>query len=168
MEQADLLKKLVKALEGLGIPYLLTGSMASSVFGEPRYTHDIDVVVDITLAQVISLCAAFPDPEYYCSTEAAKQAVRDRFQFNILHTTSGLKVDVIVASKSDFDRSRLSRGIRLPAGQDFDAIFGSPEDIIVKKLEYYRDGGSEKHLRDIVGVLTVQGAQLIAIIWLDG
>jgi hypothetical protein len=59
VEQADLLKVLVGTLEKIGVPYLLTGSLATSAFGEPRFTHDIDVVVRLTLAQVPQLCAAF-------------------------------------------------------------------------------------------------------------
>jgi hypothetical protein len=156
MEQSELLKHLTGTLDRLGIPYLLTGSMASSVYGEPRFTNDIDVVAALPLAQVPALCAAFPAPDFFCSPEAAEQAVRQQFQFNILHVASGLKVDVIVATDSAFDRSRLSRGVRLPAGEDFEATFASPEDVIVKKLEYFREGGSDKHLRDVVGVLKVQ------------
>jgi hypothetical protein len=157
VEQAELLKKLVLSLEDLSVPYLLTGSLATSAFGEPRFTHDIDVVVRLTLAQVPQLCAAFPAPDYYCELTAAKEAVRQRFQFNILHPASGQKVDVIVATDSEFDCTRLARGVRVPAGPDFEATFSAPEDVIIKKLEYFREGGSEKHLRDIVGVLHVQG-----------
>jgi len=160
MEQAELLKKLVVTLEKISVPYLLTGSLATSAFGEPRFTHDIDVVVWLTLAQVPPLCAAFPAPDYYCDQTAAEHAARQRFQFNILHPASGQKVDVIVATDSEFDRARLARGIRVPAGPDFDATFSAPEDLIIKKLEYFREGGSEKHLRDIVGVLKVQGERV--------
>jgi hypothetical protein len=156
VEQSELLKRLAGTLDRLGIPYLLTGSMATSVYGEPRFTNDIDVVVALGPDQVPALCAAFPAPDFFCSPDAAEQAVRQRFQFNILHLASGLKVDVIVATDSAFDRSRLGRGVRLPAGEDFDATFASPEDVIIKKLQYFREGGSDKHLRDIVGVLKVQ------------
>ena len=160
MEQAELLEKLVVTLEKLNVPYLLTGSLATSAFGEPRFTNDIDVVVRLALAQVPHLCALFPAPDFYCDQTSAEQAVRQRFQFNILHPTSGQKVDVIVASDSEFDRSRLARGVRIPVSPDFEATFSAPEDVIVKKLEYFREGGSAKHLRDIVGVLKVQGERI--------
>jgi hypothetical protein len=160
MEPSELLKHLSSTLEGLGIPYLVTGSMASTNYGEPRFTNDIDVVVALKDSQAADLYAAFPPPEYYCSLTAIAQAIRDRFQFNILQPGSGLKVDVIVATDSDFDRSRLTRGRRLPAGADFEATFAAPEDVILKKLEYFREGGSEKHLRDIVGILKVQGERI--------
>ena len=160
MEPSELLKHLSSTLDGLGIPYLVTGSMASTNYGEPRFTNDIDVVVTLKDSQAADLCAAFPPPEYYCSPEAVAQAIRDRFQFNILHPASGLKVDVIMATDSEYDRVRLARGLRLAAGDDFEAIFAAPEDVILKKLEYFREGGSEKHLRDIVGILKVQGERI--------
>ncbi len=160
MEQSDLLKRLVNTLDSLGIPYLITGSMASTAYGEPRFTNDIDVVVAMSLAQAPAFCGSFPAPEFYCALDAVEQAVRQGFQFNILHPASGLKVDVIVATDSAFDRSRLAHGVRLPAGADFDATFAAAEDVIVKKLQYFQEGGSEKHLRDIVGMLKVQGARI--------
>src|SRR5436309_2263540 len=128
MEQSDLLKHLVNTLERLGVPYLLTGSMATIAYGEPRFTNDIDVVVAMTPAHVPAFCAAFPAPEYFCSPEAATQAVQQRFQFNVLHPASGLKVDVMVATDSEFDRCRLARGIRLAGGPEFEATFAAPED----------------------------------------
>jgi hypothetical protein len=156
MEMYDLLKHLGDTLDRLGIPYVVVGSVASILHGEPRYTNDIDVVVDLDLSRLAAFCAAFPPPDYYCSLEAAREAVTTRFQFNILHLTSGLKIDVIVPSNSAFDRSQLSRGIRESARDDFETSFASPEDVIIKKLEYFKLGGSEKHLRDIAGILKVQ------------
>jgi hypothetical protein len=156
----DLLKHLGQTFDALGIPYLITGSMATISYGDPRLTTDIDVVAALTPLNVAVACAAFPAPDYYCSIVAAEQAVRERSQFNILHPNSGLKIDVIIATESAFDRSRLGRGVRLPAGADFEVTFAAPEDVILKKLEYYRLGGSEKHLRDIVGVLRVRSDKI--------
>ncbi len=160
MEPSELLACLVRTLERLGIPYLVTGSNATIAYGEPRFTNDIDVVVDLRLNQVPALCAAFPAPEFYVSQPAAETAVRQRHQFHIIHPASGLKIDVIVASDSPFDRNRLRRGRRLTAGADLKVWFGSPEDVILKKLEYFREGGSDKHLSDIAGVLKVQGPRV--------
>jgi hypothetical protein len=160
MEQFDLLKHLATALDAMHIPYLLTGSMATIAYGEPRFTQDIDVVVAMTPAQVPAFCAAFAAPDFYCPQEAVEQAVRQRFQFNILHPASGLKVDVILATDSEFDRSRFGRATRLPVGKDFEATFAAPEDVIIKKLQYFQEGASEKHLRDIAGMLKVQANRI--------
>lgn len=157
MEQSEFLKSLTDTLERLAIPYLITGSMASATYGEPRFTNDVDVVVKLDAARVSLFCAAFPPPDYYVSLDAAREAVNTRFQFNILHLTSGMKIDVIVATDSDFDRLRFARSRRVQLRSDFSSTLASPEDVILKKLEYFKLGGSEKHLRDIVGILKVQG-----------
>ena len=160
MMPTDLLRRAAEVLDGLGIPYLVTGSMASSVFGDARLTNDIDVVVDLKPSQVDAFCAAFPEPEFYCPREFVAEAVRKRFQFNVIHPESGLKIDFMLPSDSPFDRSRLSRAVRLQDSPDGGAWFASPEDVILKKLEYFKEGGSEKHVRDILGVLRIRGNRI--------
>jgi len=148
---------LLKTLEQLGIRYVIVGSTASSLYGEPRMTLDLDVVVKLSISHVQPLLDAFPEPDYYVSSDAIREAVRTKFQFNILHLSSGLKVDMIVASDSEFDRSLFDRCRQLTIGSmGVPAFVAAPEDVIVKKLQYFVEGGSEKHLRDIVGMLNVQ------------
>ena len=89
-----------------------------------------------------------------------RDAIRHGSQFNIIHPKSGLKIDVIVPAPSEFNRSRFNRARRVRAGTDWDASFASPEDAIIKKMEYFREGESEKHLRDITGVLKTSGADI--------
>ena len=84
----------------------------------------------------------------------------NRSQFNIIHPGSGLKIDVMVPAMTEFDRSRFARALRVQAGSSWSASFASPEDAIIKKMEYFREGRSERHLRDIAGVLKTSGAQL--------
>ena len=84
--------------------------------------------------------------------ESMKDAISRRFMFNIIHPASGLKVDVMIKQKSKFDVSRFSRGNNYPM-DDIDVNFAAPEDVIIKKMEFYKMGGSEKHLRDITGIL---------------
>jgi hypothetical protein len=157
VEFAEFYDYLVNALERIGIPYRIVGSMASIAYGEPRFTNDIDVVVRLEPDQVEAFCAEFPAPGFYCPVETAREAVLRRFQFNILHPASGLKADIILATDSPFDRSRFARGQRLFSTDTRQAWIASPEDVILKKLVFFREGGSEKHLRDIVGILKVQG-----------
>ncbi len=160
MEQSELLRYLVSALEKLAVRYFVTGSTASIFFGEPRFTNDIDVVVDLRENDVDRFCAEFPDGEFYLSDEAVRRAVSRRGSFNILHPGSGLKVDVIVPADTIFNRSRFARIQRVQPAADFEACFTSAEDVIVKKMEFFREGGSEKHLRDIAGILKISGATL--------
>lgn len=155
MEQDELLRLAVETLERLEIPYLVTGSVATIFYGEPRFTNDIDIVVQLDRGSAGRLVEAFPADELYVAREAALGAVARRGQFNLIHPRSGLKVDFMVASMDAFDRSRFGRGRRVRTAEDREATFASPEDVILKKLVYFRDGGSDKHLRDVAGVLRI-------------
>lgn len=157
MEQSELLKHLVKAFEALGIRYFLTGSIASIFYGEPRFTNDIDVVAEIKEEHIGGLLNLFPPGEFYADEEAMREAIAWNRQFNIIHPGSGLKIDVIVCGKEPFNEGRFNRAGRLPAAEDLLANFASPEDVIIMKLRYYKEGGSEKHLRDIAGMVKISG-----------
>jgi hypothetical protein len=139
---------------------LVVGSIASIAYGEARFTNDIDIVIELPSDKVKAFCAAFPSDDFYVSPQAVHQAVATHFQFNVIHPTSGLKIDFIVLSESDFDRSRRERRRQLFVLPDGPAWFASPEDVILKKMVYFQEGGSDKHLRDIAGVLRLQGNKI--------
>jgi len=160
MEPSDLLRHLAHCLDKWKIPYLITGSMASMAYGEPRLTNDIDVVVDLREGNLSALAECFPESDFYFDIDAARQAVLRKTQFNIIHPASGLKIDLIVAKADDFDVSRFRRARRLRPFEDTEADFASPEDVIIKKMEYYREGQSDKHLRDIAGILKISGDEI--------
>lgn len=153
MELSDLLRQVTTALQGLGVAHFVTGSMATVIYGEPRFTNDIDLVADLSAANVEGLLAAFPAPEWYLDLERVARAVRQRGQFNLLHPTSGLKVDFMVSESDAFDRQRFARTRSVEIGDGLTVSYASPEDVILKKLVYYQLGGSDKHLRDIAGVM---------------
>jgi hypothetical protein len=131
MEQSDLLRYLTETLERLSLRYFVTGSTATIFFGEPRFTNDIDVVVDLPGERIPEFCAAFPAPGYYLSEDTVRRAVSRRGQFNIIHPTGGLKIDVMVAADTPFNRSRFSRARRVTPERDFGAVFSSAEDVIL-------------------------------------
>jgi len=160
MEQSDLLQFCVTALEHLGIQYFVTGSTASIIYGEPRFTNDIDIVASIESPKVSKLCEAFPLPDFYVSVDAVRDAVQTHGQFNVLHPASGLKVDFIVPANTAYDRGRFLRSRRIEAAPGCNANFASLEDVILMKLRYYREGGSDKHLRDIAGIVKISGDRL--------
>jgi hypothetical protein len=160
MEQLDLLRYVAAVTEDMGLRYFVTGSTATIFYGEPRFTNDIDVVIELSEQRIVDFCRRFPQDAFYISEAAAHEAVLNKSQFNIIHPASGLKVDVIVPKPSPFNESRFARVRRLHAADDFDACFASPEDAIIKKMEYYRQGGSEKHIRDITGVLKISQGQI--------
>ena len=157
MELSELLQKIVDVFEDLHIPYLVTGSVASMVYGEPRLTNDIDVVAEIGEQHVKGMIDSFSEEEFYISEDMIRDAIRRAGQFNIIHPASGLKVDVIIKRNSPFDDSRFKRTKRLFPGESYQANFAAPEDVIIKKMEYYKLGESEKHLRDITGILKISG-----------
>jgi hypothetical protein len=156
----QLMQKVADFLERRSTPYRIVGSMASIVYGEPRFTNDVDVLVDLPREQVDALCGEFPPPDYYVSADAVRQAIANRHQFNILHIPSGLKVDMILAVDTEFGRLDLSQGQRIKSEGAYNARFASPENVILKKLSYFQEGGSDKHLRDVAGIILIQGEKI--------
>jgi hypothetical protein len=160
MSQSELLKKVVTAMETTGTPYMLTGSYASSLQGEPRLTHDIDLVVAITPAAAQLLLVEFPPPDYYLDETAINNAIQHKSQFNLVDIRHGDKVDFWMLSDEPFDQSRFARRIT----EEFEGqrLFVSrPEDTILMKLRWAKmSGGSEKQLADARSVLELQGNKL--------
>jgi len=160
MEQDELLYYTIKALEELKISYMICGSLASSAYGHPRLTNDIDIVADISLKDISGLLQKFPKEEFYLSENALHKAIQRRSQFNIIHPSSGYKVDIFVSGLDAFGRSQIQRRRLLQITEKYSAYFASPEDVIIKKMEYFRTGESERQFRDIIGILQVSGDQL--------
>jgi len=142
------------------IPYFVTGSVASFIYGEPRLTQDIDIVADIQEKNIPGLVRFFPEGEFYLEVLSIKRAVGERSQFNIIHPSSGLKIDVIIPKKNEFDRLRFERRRTVRTAEGLEVSYSSPEDIIVSKIEFYQQGRSEKHLRDIAGIIKISGDDL--------
>ena len=159
MDQAELLVYLLDVLERQKLRYALVGSHASMAYGEQRLTNDIDVLVDLSPGTLVPFCNEFPQPPFYVSDDGARYAVTHGGTFNIIDPGGGQKIDIFVPS-SDFDRSQLDRAAPLPISPTRQAMFVSPEDVILKKMEYYHEGGSEKHLRDITGMLKLLGPRI--------
>ena len=160
METFDLLRRVHGVCERLGIDYHTVGSMATIMFGIPRLTLDVDVVLDLHLNQVDDFCDEFPPDEFFLSKPAVMEAVRRRTQFNIVQSTTALKVDCIIPDGSAHSLSEMGRGTTRPTPAGFVARFASPEDVIIKKMEYFRLGGSDKHLSDSAQVLQVSRSQI--------
>ena len=160
MEPSELLRYMVDVLERLGLQYLVTGSVATIQYGEPRFTNDIDIVVDLPASAVGEFCNAFPSADFYVDESTVRDAIANRSQFNIIHPATGLKIDVMIPARDAFNASRFARAKRLVFDDDCSVSFASPEDVIIKKLEYFVAGGSDKHLRDITGMLKISGEDI--------
>ncbi len=163
MPGLELFEIFTRPLENLGVSYLVTGAVASIVYGEPRTTHDIDLVLDLHTRDVARLPQAFPPQEFYCPPEEVIRveiARTDRGHFNLIHHDTGYKADIYLKGGHPlhawaFPRRRT---ITLPGGSQMS--IAPPEYVILRKLEFYREGRSDKHLRDIRGILDVSGAEI--------
>jgi len=165
--QPDLLAALepvVRALEELSIEYSVVGSVASSAYGVARSTVDADVVAKLGGARVDALVSRL-EQDYYVDRDAARDAVRRRSMFNVIHLATMVKVDVYVLTDRAFDVGSFARriGRRLPDEEGARTyLLDTPEDTILHKLEWYRAGGevSDRQWGDIIGVLVIQGDAL--------
>ena len=156
MSQSELLSKVVDVLAASGTPYMLTGSYASSLQGEPRLTHDIDLVVAITPTGARALINSFPPPDYYLDEFSVSEAIRQKSQFNLLDAVGGDKVDFWILTDDPFDQSRFSRRyVEEFEGQQL--YVSRPEDTILMKLRWAElSGGSEKQFGDALSVYALQ------------
>jgi hypothetical protein len=157
VEVSDLVRMIAGFCSEHGLEYFVTGSVAGSVWGMYRTTHDVDVVVVLPRWRVRDLRRAFPESEFYLSEEAAADAIARCGQFNIIHQFTGLKIDVIIPEESAFTESRLARARPTEVAPGITAMLASPEDVILNKLIFYRSGHSPKHLSDIANILKVRG-----------
>jgi hypothetical protein len=156
LEPRQLLQVAAHFFESHGIAYRIVGSMASIAYGENRFTNDIDIVADLQPQQIDDLCQHFQPPDYYVARQAVAEAIARGHQFNIIHIPAGLKIDVMLPKRTEYARLEQQRAIRLADPDGLSAVFATPEDVILNKLIFFQLGGSDKHLRDIAGILHVK------------
>jgi Nucleotidyltransferase of unknown function (DUF6036) len=155
MTIAQVLADVSTRLERAGIAFMVTGSLASSLHGEPRTTLDVDVVIDPTPESLRRFVDALPTT-MYVEPDAAEDALRQRGQFNVIDTETGWKIDLIIRKDRAFSREEFAR--RQEAEISGTRTFvASAEDTIIAKLEWARASDSERQLRDIEGILAVSG-----------
>lgn len=160
MSQPELLIKVVTVLEKAGIDYMMTGSIVSSLQGEPRSTHDIDMVVLLEKPMINELLNAFPPPNYYLDEATILDALKRHEMFNLLDIIEGDKVDFWMLTDDPFDRSRFSRKVTVEL-MNLKMKISSPEDTILAKLRWAKlSGGSEKQFGDTLRVYEVQFPKL--------
>lgn len=141
----------------LGATWAATGSIASTFYGEVRSTNDIDIIVLLDARAAEALPRVFPETDFYCPPPDVIQIERNREQrghFNLVHHDSGWKADVYLSSYDPVDTWALQNR-RAVENEGVKIWLAPPEYVIIKKLEFLREGGGEKHLRDIRGMLAV-------------
>lgn len=159
MTLQNVLTRLTSALESAQVPYMLTGSVASSAHGTARSTHDIDIVIAPTPAQVLALMQQFAASDYYADEQQALEALGNRSQFNIIDHSTGWKVDFIIAENSEYGRTALARRMVIDIAGN--AVYvASAEDVLLAKLRWAKLGGSERQLEDAAGIVSTQAGSL--------
>ncbi len=170
MPPQDEIALFASRLNRLGVPYMVTGATAAIVYGQPRVTNDIDVVLALDSAAVFRLEECFPETEFYIPPESVvrvEQGRRQRGHFNIIHHESGYKADVYLAGEDPLHTWALPLRRELTWGDEI-MMVAPPEYVIVRKLEYFREGGSPKHLLDIRAMLAVTDVDRTDIThWVD-
>lgn len=156
MSQQQLLATVIRAVEESGSQYMLTGSFASSLQGEPRLTHDIDLVLLAPETAIPKLLASFPPPDFFLDKKSVEEAITAKTMFSLLNVVEGDKVDFWILTDDPFDVSRFSRKRRENA-LGMELFVSTPEDTILAKLRWAKmSGGSEKQFRDSLRVYEVQ------------
>lgn len=151
------------ALERLGVPHVIVGSVASSVHGEPRATLAADMTLRMRLRDVPGICSAL-EGDFHIDPEALRDSVRTGFPCNAIHRTAHVKLDLYVRPNEGLDAEELRRAhrIRLTGEPGSEVSVASPEDTVLQKLAWYRKGGeaSDRQWRDVLGVLKARGRRL--------
>jgi hypothetical protein len=155
MPEASLVLLFTSRLNQLGVQYMVSGSVAMTIYGEPRLTNDVDMVVVLDREHIARLPEVFSPSEFYCPPVEVIQVEASRElggHINIIHHKTGFKADLFLSGSDPFHAWGLARSRRVEMeGDSF--VVAPPEYVIVRKLEYFRSGGSEKHLRDIRSML---------------
>jgi hypothetical protein len=151
--------RVLRALELASVPYMLTGSFASTFHGAPRTTQDIDIVIAPTLGSLERLLREFPEDTYYVSREAALQAYGGEGLFNVIDFESGWKVDFIMRKSRPFSLEEFERR-RSEELLGTTLFVASAEDVIISKLEWAQMSKSERQIQDAAGVLRTQADAL--------
>jgi hypothetical protein len=168
MQELNLFKIFTLKLNELKLDYFITGSVASIVYGEPRLTHDIDIVLEISVSGIDKFIKAFAGVEFYIPPiEIIRNEIErsERGHFNIIHNESGFKADIFLIGNDKFQKWALDNR-KMLTFQDSLIYIAPPEYVIIKKLEYFKEGGAQKHITDIKNIL-INSAEIINLEFIE-
>jgi len=151
----EFLTIIVNSLDDCQIPFMLTGSLAASFHGYPRATQDVDLVVDESLDVLLELAEKLRDNDFYVSDDAVREAVKIRGQFNAIDRNSAWKADFILRKNRPFNLAEFQDRLALRV-LGLELSIARPEDLLVAKMEWAKEGDSERQLRDAAEILAAQ------------
>lgn len=160
MPGLDELSLFAERLEAMAAPYMITGATAAILYGQPRVTNDLDVVLSLDDTGRAALLRAFSEAEFYVPPEAVirtEQARRQRGHFNLIHLESGYKADIYLAGQDPLHAWALPLRRRHAWAPGLHVAVAPPEYVVLRKLEFYREGGSTKHVSDINAIREITG-----------
>lgn len=161
----------VRRLESAGAPYMVTGATAAIIYGQPRVTNDLDVVLSLSNAGRAALLAAFSETEFYVPPESVirtEQARLHRGHFNLIHHESGYKADIYLTGSDPLHAWAMERRRRVRWSDDLELWVASPEYVVLRKMEFFREGGSMKHPADIRAIREVTGVdEAVLVPWIE-
>lgn len=155
MQEAELFFVFIKQLNKSGIDYMVTGSIASIIYGQPRLTHDIDIVLGLHVENIDAFIEHFPLNEFYCPPKEiiALEIGREmRGHFNLIHHQTGFKADIYPTGRDKLHKWAMENKREINFN-GYPVCVAPPEYVIIRKLEYYNEGHSSKHLSDIRNIL---------------
>lgn len=159
MTDPDLIGLFVEPLEGIGLSYMITGGVASVIYGDPRFTRDVDIVVQLRHAEIPALGSAYDQAAFYVPPAETLEDETSRPEgghFNVVHRETALRADVYLAGDDPLIGWAFGRRVRLHVGGG--KIWVAPiEYVILRKLEYFEHSGSDRHLRDVAMMLRISG-----------
>lgn len=162
MSDPDLIGLFIEPLETLGIPYMITGAVAAVIYGDPRFTRDVDVVLDLRGGDIEPLVSAFSTADFYVPPIEAleREAARpEGGHFNIIHRDTALRADVYLRGDDPLHTWAFERRQRLLMRES--SILVAPiEYVIIRKLQYFKASGSDRHLRDVAMMLRISADQV--------
>jgi len=156
--QEDFLERLIKKLDEQNIPYMLSGSISSSLHGQPRATNGADIVIAPAEEQLIAFLKSLGD-DYYVNPDAARDAFKSNSVFNVIDIQNSWKADLIIRKNRPFSREEFQRRQKANI-MGLDAWVVSPEDVILSKLEWAKNSKSSQQFQNALGVATVQYERL--------
>ena len=161
MPSLDPILIFTRAFEALGLRYMVSGSVAAIYYGEPRLTNDVDIIVFLASDDTVRLAEAFPPDRFYCPPLEVIQMEARRAQrghFNLIHHETGFKADIYTGGRDELHAWGIENTTLVKLGED-ELRLAPPEYVIIRKLQFYREGGSSKHLRDILAMVNGLGPQ---------
>ena len=162
-DPSEIARLLHPILETLGIPYYITGGVAATVYGDPRTTRDLDLVIQLNRDNISQLVEALEAADFYCppGSVADIRAGRGRV-LSVTHITKILNADIVLNTDSDFDSSKMARRrleyLDMAGVEEF--WIASPEDVVLAKLLWRKQSQSMKQWADVLGIIKVQDSQL--------